>query len=142
MDNSTQTLPKGEYYIGDLCYVMTDSEWSEVCKLTIKGRECLSGVFTLPDGRKFAMYGTAYGDGTYQSNENTFHSVDSGTIGCILKSDIAANKYIPEHIEELGCFKMFSKDVTTGSDGSTIYFNDFTIDTDPIDEDEEEEDDY
>ena len=44
-------MPAGKYYIGDLCYVMTDDEWREICAIIIKGNQCLDGEFELPDGR-------------------------------------------------------------------------------------------
>ena len=36
------TMPAGKYYIGDLCYVMSDKEWEEFCSLTIKDNKCLT----------------------------------------------------------------------------------------------------
>ena len=56
------SMRPGKYYVGDLCYVM-DDEWDDVCSLIIQGNECVDGEFTLPDGRRFASYGTMYGDG-------------------------------------------------------------------------------
>ena len=55
-------MPAGTYYVGDLCYVMSDEEWDQFCSITIEGMNCLEGEFTMPDGRRFATYGTAYGD--------------------------------------------------------------------------------
>ena len=59
------TMPAGRYYVGDLCYVMHDV-WDEVCDLVFPydGRG-VYGKFKLKDGREFAVYSTAYGDGTY-----------------------------------------------------------------------------
>ena len=84
------TMPAGRYYIGDLCYVMHD-EWREVCDLFFPPNSPPHGVegeFQLADGRRFASFGTAYGDGEYRSSINTLHSVDSGSIGCISIYDI------------------------------------------------------
>ena len=39
------TMPAGRYYIGDLCYVMSDEEWDEFCSLTIKDNKCFDGEF-------------------------------------------------------------------------------------------------
>jgi len=85
-------MPAGEYYIGDLCYVMTSEEWLEVCDLTIQDSRLIEGEFQLKDGRKFAMYSTAYGDGTYYDHYGFSYSVDSGSIGCIRMEDIKDNK--------------------------------------------------
>ena len=32
-------MPAGKYYVGDLCYVMTDAEWDEMCGLFCLGRD-------------------------------------------------------------------------------------------------------
>ena len=36
------TLLAGEYWVGDLCYVLGD-RWDEVCNLIINGREIVNG---------------------------------------------------------------------------------------------------
>lgn len=105
------TMPAGKYYIGDLCYVMDDKEWDEFCGITIKNHKCLEGEFEMKDGRRFATYGTMWGDGAYYSNIGTEHSVDSGSIGCIRVEDIRANKY--ENIESLGAVVEFKMPFTT-----------------------------
>jgi len=114
-------MKAGTYYIGDLCYVMTDSEWDEFCDLTIKGEKCLDGEFTFKDGRSFATYGTLYGDGGYHSNIGTSHSVDAGLIGCIRVEDIRANKY--EDIAELGAIHTFVEDFQTSGGRGTQGWN-------------------
>ena len=65
------TMPAGRYYIGDLCYVMHD-EWDEACTLffpTNQSGRGIEGEFTLKDGRRFASFTTAYGDGEYYNNQ-------------------------------------------------------------------------
>lgn len=107
-------MKAGEYYIGDLCYVMNDEEWSEMCDLFFEGQDnhgCNEGVFTLKDGRVFACYNTNHGDGSYNTNIGGNCCVDSGSIGCILKSDIKTNKY--DHIHDLGIFHTFDTDFET-----------------------------
>ena len=104
------TMPAGLYYVGDLCYVMTDGEWDEYCNITIKGNECLSGEFTMPDGRKFATYNTMYGDGEYSDQHNNSYGVDSGSIGCIALSDI--NDSIAD-VHRLGAVIQFKNDFET-----------------------------
>lgn len=123
-------MPSGRYYIGDLCYVMTDEEWNEVCKLIFHGERIKSGEFTFKDGRRFAIYSTAYGDGEYYSNIGTTHSVDSGSIGCILESDIKANKY--DNIQDLGAFIDINEDFETGIDDGIINFGFLKVDTAPV----------
>lgn len=132
------SMPAGRYYIGDLCYVMSDDEWDEFCSITIKGQECLDGEFSLRDGRRFATYGTRWGDGMYQDNYGKSYCVDAGLIGCIRMEDIRAEKY--DNLESLGAIHEFATDfVTGGGRGSrnwtgTIQFGRVLIETDSMDE--------
>lgn len=118
-------MEKGVYYFGDLGYVM-DKEWEEVCSIVIEGNGCLEGEFTLSDGRKFAMYNTQYGDGSYLDTQGNSYPVDSGSIGCILLSDID-----PEQRENISSGSVFSmpKDFETGNVNGLIYFGTVSIDT-------------
>jgi hypothetical protein len=132
-------MPAGVYYVGDLCYVMKDEEWDQFLDLTIKGSHLLDGEFQFPDGRRFATYGTAWGDGVYHDQHGHEYSVDAGLIGCILLSDIRAAKY--ENIQELGNIVEFTEDFETSgclkgrnSDG-VISIGPLRIDTDPSDYD-------
>lgn len=120
------TMPAGRYYIGDLCYVM-HPEWDEFCELTIRDNQCLDGEFTLKDGRRFASFGTAYGDGTYRSNIGTEHSVDAGLIGCIRVEDIRDDQY--DDIEELGAVVEFDQPFEVSSDQGLIVFGHVQIET-------------
>ena len=135
------SMPAGKYYIGDLCYVMTDDEWLEFCDITIRGTQVIDGEFQLKDGRRFATYGTAYGDGVYNDQYGNSYSVDAGLIGCIRVEDIRAEKY--ENILELGSIMEFDKSfVTSGgrSDGSwegVIQFGHVKVETNPVEEEEE-----
>jgi hypothetical protein len=110
------TMPAGRYYIGDLCYVMTDEEWDEFCSITIKGNQCIDGEFTFKDGRRFATYGTKWGDGLYFDQYGREYSVDAGLIGCIKIDDIKAEKY--DNIEDLGNVTDWGVDfITNGGRG-------------------------
>ena len=120
------TMPAGKYYVGDLCYVM-HPEWDEFCDLTIRGERCLEGEFALADGRRFATLSKAYGDGTYRSNINTFHSVDSGSIGCIRVEDIRDNTY--SDIERLGAIVEFTEPFEVSTDYGLLKFGHVLIET-------------
>ena len=105
------TMPAGRYYIGDLCYVMHD-EWDECVNLFFpyvpgQPQQHVEGEFVLKDGRRFASFGTAHGDGTYNSNIGTEHMVDSGSIGCIQIKDIQDSTY--DDIERLGAIVEFEQ---------------------------------
>ncbi len=115
-------MPPGRYYVGDPCYVIDDDEvWSEVCDFMFSGKGNNEGQFTLKDGRTLVIYGTRYGDGTYESNLGTRHSVDAGVIGAMLESQ-CDQKY--EHIAELGAFIDFDEPWThSGSGGDRRNWN-------------------
>jgi hypothetical protein len=105
-------MPAGKYYIGDLCYVMADEEWREICNIIIKEPRILDGEFELPDGRRFAIYSTAYGDGTYHDQHGHAYSVDAGSIGCIRLDDI---KYVDnfDQFLDLGAIQEFAEPFVT-----------------------------
>lgn len=138
-------MPAGRYYIGDLCYVMSDV-WEEFCNITIKGNSVVDGEFTLPDGRRFATYSTQYGDGLYATNIGTNLSVDAGLIGCILVSDITDPTVTEASMKELGTIYEFDTDFVTGGGrgepgwAGTIQFGRVIVETGDIDEDEDDYD--
>lgn len=117
-------MKAGTYYIGDLCYVLDEKDWHEICD-----KDYFDGEFTLSDGRGIAMYSTAQGDGEYKSNVGSSCCVDSGTIGCVLLSDITRHEY--DHIEDLAVFHTFESDFDTGTYKETEYSEeyDFHYDT-------------
>lgn len=122
-----QPLPAGQYWVGDLCYVMHDV-WDEVCRLVFPTptSKRVKGVFTLKDGRKFALYSTAFGDGEYDDNKGNIYGVDSGSIGCILLRDIAEDQL--DNLDQ-GCLHAFDTEVQSGEMCGTIFFNALCIDT-------------
>lgn len=123
-------MPAGTYYIGDLCYVMHD-EWDEFCDITTVGYDCIDGEFNLKDGRRFATYGTKFGDGVYDGL-----SVDAGLIGCILLEDIDQSN--SNNDIKLGKIVTFDKSFETGEHNGEIFFGHITIDT-ACEEDYEDE---
>lgn len=126
-------MPAGKYYVGDLCYVMTDAEWDAFCDLTIDRMNCLDGEFTMPDGRKFATYSTQYGDGCYADQFGNQYGVDAGLIGCIRVEDINPEKL--DGVSE-GAVHEFGTDFVTGGGrgvkgwSGTIQFGRVLIETD------------
>ena len=135
-------MQAGKYYVGDLCYVMDDDEWEQVCARTIQGSKFADGEFELNDGRKFAIYGTSWGDGGYHDYYGNEYSVDSGSIGCIKVEDIKVEKY--DDIERLGAIVEFETDfVTDGGRGTKgwngiIQFGRIAILSDPVYNEDEE----
>jgi len=80
-----ETTTTTKYYVGDLCYVMSDV-WDEVCSIADLDND--EWEYELEDGRKFILFSTAYGDGQYNDQNGNPYSVDSGTIGAIKVDDI------------------------------------------------------
>ena len=125
------TMPAGKFYIGDLCYVMHDV-WDEAVSLMFPPNHSGRGVdgeFTLRDGRRFANFGTRCGDGTYMSNMQTRHLVDSGSIGCIRVEDIQDKTY--NNIETLGAVVEFDQPFEVSEDSGLICFGAVEIETNP-----------
>ena len=124
-------MPAGDYYIGDLCYVMHE-EWDEVCSLFFKGNTnggCNQGEFVLKDGRRFACYNTRWGDGEYRDQFNNRYLVDSGCIGCILVSDIVE---MDTRNIDLGNVIKMTKEFDTSNIDGLISFNNITIETNDV----------
>lgn len=126
-------MQAGKYYVGDLCYVLSD-RWDEVCDLIIVDHKCLDGEFELKDGTRFAIYGTAYGDGTYPDQYGNGYPVDSGSIGCVLVEDITEGVLD----DWLGNIFDFTESFTTDSEDGVIMIGEVVIDT----RGESEEEDY
>jgi len=117
-------MKPGKYYVGDLCYVLHD-EWEELCNLIVNGYNCLEGEFTLKDGRNFAIYNTIYGDGSYSDDRGNSYMVDSGSIGCILLSDIDQSN--DKNQIRLGKIIDFPFEFDTFSENSVLEFGGITI---------------
>lgn len=131
------TLPPGNYYIGDLCYVVEN--WEEYHKQFFpnEGNDQQVGVFTNSAGFKFANYATAFGDGIYLDEEKNEYAVDSGSIGCIpveaIKEPHALGhvEYFPvefdcEYIESSGTIRIGDVFIDTdlGYMGERVELND------------------
>ena len=135
-----------KYYVGDLCYVMDDA-WSEVCGVSDLDNEDWDNE--LEDGRKFILFSTTFGDGTYNDLDGNYYSVDSGTIGAVKVDDIRDLEGLAKVKEGgLGHIHDFPSDFTSYdcnfSDGVINIYN-VSIDTGSFDcemsdEDESEED--
>jgi hypothetical protein len=128
-------MKAGTYYVGDLCYVLHD-EWDEVCSLIIEGNRCIDGEFNLKDGTRFAIYGTAYGDGNYFDQNGKSYDVDAGSIGCVLLDDIDLSNQ--ENFLAGGNIHTFDTSFYTGTMDGKIMFHTLSIDTDPVYNEEEE----
>ena len=136
---SNLVMKAGDYYVGDLCYVL-HAEWPEVCELLFAGRDdggCNEGIFNLKDGRTFAIFNTAFGDGVYQDNFGAEYMVDAGSIGCIKVSDIDRDN--TDNFLTGGQIVGFDNDFEVDTDGALLTFGHIRIDTDPQFDDYDEE---
>ena len=99
----------GTYIIGDLCYVVTDPQWGEICnQLDEEGDESCrphrGRPYTLADGSTYGILGTQNGDGNYESNGFGTYPVDSGTLGCLLITADKQGKPLGKREAGLVCF--------------------------------------
>jgi hypothetical protein len=135
----TATFPAGEYYIGDLCYVM-HAEWLEVCDLMFTDADdMVEGELTLSDGRNIFLASTAYGDGTYNDNKGNYYPVDSGSIGVIAVQDISdADR---ENISS-GAVHTFETEFNIIAQAGLFDFGGVVIDTAYEDSEDDEYDEY
>ena len=71
---------KKGFYVGDICYVLADKLYHGVW-----GKNGYKdGEYIDPEtGLKFAVAGTAYGDGEYEGSDGVFYGVDAGVIGIV-----------------------------------------------------------
>jgi hypothetical protein len=130
-------MQAGKYWVGDLCYVFSDKDWMDACKLFISGNDCLEGEFNLPDGRRFAIFNTAYGDGEYYDQNGHKYCVDAGCIGCTLVENISASKY--NNIEDLGNIVEFNETFEVLEDQGLIKIGHILIETNDTYDDEYDE---
>ena len=90
---------KNGFYIGDLCYALNEKVYDEVWG----GNNYEEGQYTDPETKaEFAMVGTAYGDGEYESSEESLaFSVDAGIIGIadltICDGDLSLGKVVKDY---------------------------------------------
>lgn len=133
----TATFPAGEYYIGDLCYVM-HAEWGEVCDLVFADAyDMVEGDLSLADGRRIFLASTAYGDGEYLDNGSGVYPVDSGSIGVIAVKDISDADH--ENISN-GTVYTFENAFTITAQNGIFNIGDVEIDTScAYQEDDEDE---
>ena len=87
MTTNRHYFKAGKYYVGDLCYIVSDANWDLIIDKT--------GCFGLSDkasdgwfegafehkGRKCFLGSTRWGDGAYYDDKGREYFVDSGSLG-------------------------------------------------------------
>ena len=133
---------KNGFYIGDLCYALNEKIYDEVWG----GNNYEDGQYTDPETKaEFAMVGTTYGDGEYESDVGAFFPVDAGIIGVadlsICDKDTSLGKVIPDYSGIV--FIEYNDGTITVSWGDDADYKEINIYTsyeeDDYDEDEEED---
>jgi len=82
LQEKTMKLPAGVYIIGDPCYYIKSSVWSDFIKKHDYFYNSGEYIFE-EDGIPFSVIQTAYGDGEYFDNSEKRYPVDAGVIAAI-----------------------------------------------------------
>lgn len=128
----------GQYYIGDLCYVIDDELWGDVCDKHFGDEE----DFTIRGNRLF-MAGTAYGDGSYDvQGADGVCLVDSGTIGCLrvdtMESSLVLKNMSREELFDGGIVVTFDQYFEVSCDGGVFNFGHIVVDTEGNDDEDDD----
>jgi hypothetical protein len=93
----TVSLPPGQYYVGDPCYVFANADWAALLSETRLGTDALGGGGRVPfRGRELFAGSTEHGDGVYEGSDRFDYGVDSGLLGAVpveLASESAGLQY-------------------------------------------------
>jgi hypothetical protein len=110
----------GKYYIGDICYVVNDNNWSKILEDTnhFKNRN-----FEYK-GKKCFVDRTAYGDGLYTDQYDKKYYVDAGIIG-IMSVDVLDGNFEGDG----GQIIEFDSDFFVYADKGIFHFGNIIINT-------------
>lgn len=127
----TKILPAGEYFIGDLCYIIPDTYWSELCDQWFEGNK--TNIEATYNGIMTYAFPTKWGDGTYIGSDGFSYGVDAGLIGIVEAVEDT------QYSEDDNLFRRvkFDSPFAITTDGSTLIFGDIMIETDEEEEDED-----
>lgn len=99
------TLPAGEYYIGDPCYIVSDDVWDQWCTTHEMAYGCV-----ITDGAKWVINSTHCGDGAFTGSDGRTYCVDAGTLGMVPASLFDPTKM--KSAAKLGAFHTLDTEVT------------------------------
>lgn len=134
----TAKFGPGTYFIGDTCYALNDEIYHGVWG---DKHGFNDGVYDA-NGHKFAVAGTAYGDGEYKGSDGTRYAVDAGVIGITPKELWKPDEkelYLKggRVVNVKDSLDFWAED---GRYNVKVDGKEFTINTDYDDEDDEEDD--
>lgn len=128
----SELFPAGDYYIGDLGYVLTEAQWYA---LPLETHD--ASWSTRIEEQPLWMGRTAYGDGLYHDQEGFAFGVDSGTIGVVADA-VCNQEQLCEVLERrLARVVTFGEPFTTTCDAGRFVIGHLVIDTRGSDESEE-----
>jgi hypothetical protein len=115
----------GNYYVGDISYVLPDSDYELILEesnfFNLKTSHQWNGKY---HGYPIFVGSASYGDGVYEDNYDRQYYVDAGIIG-IISVDALVNK----SNFELGNLIEFENDFQVSYDNGIFRFGDIVIDT-------------
>jgi hypothetical protein len=131
-------VPAGHYILGDPCYVVPDSDWDSLLQSCNYFENPIGYV---KDGiQEFPVlaFSTLWGDGCYKGTDGNTYPVDAGLIGLVPVEILG--KDVHNLRGDLSKIVTFDKTIkcSRDSDGK-LRFGHITIDTDPAQDEEEEE---
>lgn len=124
-----ETLPAGEYWIGDPCYAFPNSGPKEHLWCQVLGDSHDLDDPYITDEIKIWAGGTAYGDGEYESDTNDIFPVDAGLIGIMTRETVDFLSNDITELTRLGKFVTFNEDFNICINYGTFQFGDMVIET-------------
>lgn len=141
----------GNYYIGDLCYVIKDELWGEFVEAWFGDKPYQQENEVTINGIRTFCAGTAHGDGSYTDNYGNVYDVDSGSIGIVEISEESLGKNgVVDAVRLINTIKYvhgqlhtFEEDFQVSAEDGVFKFLSIRIDTDYDEwDDEDGDDDY
>jgi hypothetical protein len=129
-------VPAGKYILGDPCYAVPDSDWDALLQSC---NYFESPIGYIKDGlQEFPVlaFGTRWGDGCYAGTDGNLYPVDAGLIG-LVPAEVVDMEALRSDLHTVVTFTTAVKCSTDGN--GKLRFGCITIDTDPA-QDEEEDD--
>lgn len=134
-------VPAGKYVLGDPCYAVPEDKWMELLE-SCNYFENPIGTFSQytrgdTHNHYIVAFSTRWGDGCYRGTDGNSYPVDAGLIGLV---PLAVCKDVIR--DDLSQVVTFDKPTKCSSDGEgKLRFGHITIDTDPAQDEEEEDED-